>query len=84
MVFLALDAKSAAEAIAIARQTGAAVWIGSDVMTHDEHYRIAAEGVNLTRFEYPLGGVDRSVVEEALATVLEHHPGETVWLQRAS
>jgi hypothetical protein len=84
VVFLALDAKSAAEAIAIARQTGAAVWIGSDAMTHDEHYEIAAQGVNLTRFEYPLAGVDSSVVDEALTTVLEHHPGETVWVQRAS
>jgi hypothetical protein len=84
VVFLALDAKSAAEAIDIARQNDAAVWVGSDAKPHEEHYRIAAEGVNLTRFSYPLAGADRSVLEEALATILEHHPGETVWVQRAS
>lgn len=84
MVFLALEPKSAAEAIALARRTGAAVWIGSDAMSHDDHYRIASEGVNLTRFEYPLSDADATVVEDAIATVLQHHPNETVWVQRAS
>ncbi len=84
MVFLALDPSAAVEAIALARLNGAAVWVGSDAMSHDEHYRIAAEGVNLTRFEYPLSGVDPAVVDDALAAVQEHHPGETVWVQRAS
>ena len=84
MVFLALDPSAAVEAIALARLNGAAVWVGSDAMSHDEHYRIAAEDVNLTRFEYPLSGVDPAVVDDALAAVREHHPGETVWVQRAS
>jgi hypothetical protein len=84
VVFLALDPAAAVEAIALARLSGAAVWLGSDAMTHEEHYRIAAEGVNLTRFEYPLSGADAAAVEGALATVVEHHPGETVWVQRAS
>jgi hypothetical protein len=84
MVFLALDSKAALEAIALARLSGAAVWVGSDAMSHDEHYRIASEGVNLTRFEYSLSGVDTATVEDALATVREHNPGETVWLQQAS
>ena len=67
MVFLALDPSAAVEAIALARLRGAAVWVGSDAMSHDERYRIAAEGVNLTRFEHPLSGVDTAVVGEALA-----------------
>jgi hypothetical protein len=84
VVFLALDPSAAIEAIALTRLSGAAVWVGSDAMSHDEHYRIAAEGINLTRFEYPLSGVDTAVVNDALATVREHHAGETVWVQRAS
>ena len=84
MVFLALEPNAAAEAIAIARHTGAAVWVGSDAMTHEQHYAIAADGVNLTRFAYPLSWVEGEVVAEALETVREHHPGETVWVQHAS
>lgn len=84
MVFLALDPNAAVEAIAVARLSGAAVWVGSDAMSHDEHYRIAAEGINLTRFEYPLFGVDTGAVDEALQAVRDHHPGETVWVQRVA
>ena len=84
MVFLAIDPVAALEAISLARLSGAAVWIGSDAMPHDEHYRVASEGVNLTRFEYPLSGADAATVQSALDSVMEHHPGETVWVQRAS
>jgi hypothetical protein len=84
VVFLALGSNAAAEAVGAARLCGAAVWVGSDAMSHDDHYRIASEGVNLTRFEYPLSGVDASVVEEAVEMVAQHHPGETIWVQRAS
>jgi hypothetical protein len=84
VVFLALNPTAALEAISLARLSGAAVWVGSDAMSHDEHYRIASEGVNLTRFEYPLSAADAATVEDALDSVLEHHPGETVWVQRAS
>lgn len=83
MVFLALEPAAAVEAIALARQTGAAVWVGSDAMTHEEHYRIAAEGVNLTRFIYPLVGADAAVVQDSLAAVRQHHPGQTIWVQHA-
>jgi hypothetical protein len=86
VVFLALEPTAAIEAIAIALQTGAAVWIGSDAMTHEQylHYTFAEGGVNLTRFEYPLSGAEDAVVEQAIETVLKYHPRETVWVQRAS
>lgn len=81
MVFLALEPEAAMEALALARLNGAAVWVGADAMPQDEHYRISREGINLTRFAYPLSGTDRAEVDDALATVREHHPGETIWVQ---
>jgi len=81
MVYLALDRSSALEAIASAKSGGYSVWVGSDAISEQEHRRFGSEGVNLTRFIYPLNGVDASVVDEALATVEEHHPGETIWVQ---
>lgn len=81
MVYLALDPTAALEVIKLAKQSGAAVWIGSDAMSHEEHYRIAAEGVNLTRFAYALSDADSHVIEGALETVAEHHPGESIWVQ---
>ncbi len=81
MVYLALSQAAAIEAISVAEKTGAAIWVGADLMSHEEHYKIAAQGVNLTRFEYALADAPADVVSEALATIVEHHPGETVWIQ---
>ena len=84
MVYLALEASAALEAIKAARGSGAAVWVGSNAVSQEEHRRIVAEGVKLTRFEYPLSGVSAEVVSDALSTVAEHHPNEVVWVQYVS
>ena len=38
----------------------------------------------MTRFSYPLAGAEPEVVAEALATIREHHPGETIWVQHVA
>ena len=81
MVYLALEPAAALEAIQLAKQTGAAVWVGSDAITHEEHWRLGAEGLNLTRFAYALSGVSPETVAGAVSTVIEHHPNETLWVQ---
>jgi hypothetical protein len=84
MVYLALDRASALKAIALAASGGHAVWVGSDAISEEEHVRFGSEGVNLTRFAYALASANASVVEEALATVEEHHPGEIIWVQHVA
>ena len=84
MVYLALEPNAAREVIALAKKTGAAVWVGADAMTHEEHYHIASTGVDLTRFEYPLSGADSATVQGALETVRLHHPGASIWVQYVS
>jgi hypothetical protein len=81
MVYLALEPSSALEAIGLARQTGAAVWVGEDAITHDEHWRLGAEGLNITRFAYPLHDASACVVADSIATIAQHHPRETIWVQ---
>jgi hypothetical protein len=81
MVYLALEPTAAAEAIEAAKKNGAAVWVGSDAISHEEHYNLVAEGVKVTRFEYPLSKAENSVVTDALSTVAEHHPNEVIWVQ---
>jgi len=41
-------------------------------------------GVEITRFVFPLGGAVDLVIEDAVATVAQHHPNEVIWVQRAS
>jgi hypothetical protein len=81
MVFLSLDRSAALEAIALAKIHGHAVWVGSDAISESEHQAFGEQGVKLTRFIYPLRGAASAQVQDALATVVEHHPGEAVWVQ---
>ncbi len=81
MVYLALEPMASVEAIDIARKTGCAVWVGSDAITEEEHKRLTRDGVNFTRFAYPLAHASGDDIADALATVREHHPHEIIWIQ---
>jgi hypothetical protein len=84
MVYLALNRNSALAAIGAARVGGDAVWVGSDSLSAEEHHRFGSEGVNVTMFNHALSGVDAAVLEDALASIAEHHPGEVIWVQHAA
>jgi len=51
MVCFALDPKAAAEAIRLATSTGWSVWLGSDAITQEEHYKLCSTGLRITRYE---------------------------------
>lgn len=57
-----------------------AVWCGSDAITETEFKALERPG--LTRFIYALG--DRQLVDDALSTIEEHHPGQVVWVEGAA
>ncbi len=81
MVFLALTRESALEAIALAKVGGHHVWVGADAVSHDEHSAHVKNGVKITRFSESLGDSD-AAIDEAVASIREHHPSEIVWVQR--
>lgn len=81
MVYFALEPAAAHEAIALARQGGCSVWVGSDALTLDEFQGLVAEGVKLTRFSHPLSGASPEAVDSAVSIIEEHHPNEVVWIQ---
>ena len=79
MVFLAISAKGFAEAVRAASKTGEAVWCGADAVSEEEIER--APKVNVSRFVYGLQGENSSLIGDAVGTIAEHHPGETVWVE---
>ena len=81
MVFLALSRESALEAIGLAKAGGHSVWLGADALTQDEHQAQVASGVKVTRFSYPLAA-GSDAIDEAVATIREHHTSEVIWVQR--
>lgn len=81
MVYLILEARALNEVIKL---PGVTIWAGSNVLTELNHKELVAEGINVTRFNHPISGVNRSELEEALETIKEHHPTESIWVQYAS
>jgi len=84
MVLLPLEPAAAAEALALAKQLGCAIWLGSDAITETEFSQRGIEGIKITRFIYPLSGASAGVLQDALNTVVLHHPGEVVWVQHVA
>jgi hypothetical protein len=80
-VYLALEPAAALQAVQLAKKEGAAVWIGSDALSDEEIKTFRRDGVNLTRFAYPLSHATIEDITSALGTIEEHHPNETVWVQ---
>jgi hypothetical protein len=81
MVFLVLKPESVSDTVRLAKQRGDSVWVGSDAIRSDEHQDLVRDGVKVTRFSYPLTTATVDVVADALATIEQHHPSETIWVQ---
>jgi hypothetical protein len=79
-VFLAISPTGLKEAIQLASSTGSAIWCGSDAVSESEFHSLV--GRSITRFIYPLQDEPADVINGAVSTIEEHHPGATVWLQQ--
>ena len=76
MVFVAVTPAGLAEALRKAASDDA-VWCGSDAISEAEYAQISRP--HLTRFNYSLA--DLELDDGAIATVEEHHPGQTIWVE---
>lgn len=79
MVFLAITSAGLADALRAAR-TDDAVWCGSEAITEADYATLKQP--NLSRFIYELG--DRRLIDDAVDTIEEHHPGQTIWVEAVS
>jgi hypothetical protein len=76
MVFLAITPTGLANALRAANADDA-IWCGSDAITEADYAR--SKHPNLSRFIYELG--DRQLIADAVGTIEEHHPGQTIWIE---
>ncbi len=76
MVFVAITPAGLADALRQAAD-GDAIWCGSDTISEHE-YRLLRRPA-LSRFNYSLVGPQTT--QRAVATIEEHHPGETIWME---
>ena len=82
MVFLAITSTGLHQAISLSKAIPLAIWCGADAI-HEEDYE-NLHGLNISRFTYALANESPDVLEDALATIAEHHPNVTIWVERAS
>ena len=55
-----------------------AIWVGADVLSAAEAEEVRRAGIDLTVFSHPL---DRECLDADIVTVVEHHPGQVLWVE---
>ena len=76
MVFVAITPAGLADVLRTAGPD-VAIWCGSDTISEADFAALARP--NLSRFVYELG--DRLLIGDAIGTIEEHHPGQTIWVE---
>lgn len=79
MIYLAITSEGLAQALHVA-EGGDAVWCGADAIS--ESAWAALPTPKCTRFVHELR--DRVLLDDALSTIKEHHPGQTIWIEATS
>lgn len=75
MILLAITPQGLREALEVASGHHR-IWCGSDAVSElDEACK------RVSRFNYPLKGVGKDVLEDALETIKEHHPDQIIWVE---
>lgn len=79
MIFLAITSAGLAQALRAATENDA-VWCGSDAISEADY--AARQWPSLSRFTDSLE--DRVLIDDAVSTMEEHHPGQTIWVEATS
>lgn len=78
MVFLAITSSGLESALQLAARTGDCVWCGADAIPEGDG-ALPFRGVS--RFNYSLQAEGQLLIQDALETIQEHHPGEVIWVE---
>jgi hypothetical protein len=81
MVHFILTRKGYEQLVARLGRTPSPVWFGYGVIDDTERDALAKAGVDVSTFTTPFSRSDGSEFEDALHTIEEHHPGDTVWVE---
>ena len=79
MVLLAITRKGLTEALLAVAKTGEPVWCGAEAISEAEFDSTVPK--NVTRFIYGLTGEDAVLLQDAIGTIAEHHPGQSIWVE---
>ncbi|MFC5740810.1 hypothetical protein [Dyella tabacisoli] len=81
MVIFALTKHGLSEMFDLARGSKTAIWVNRGLLDELEMKELRTEGFDLTDFVHWIDPVDESAVEEATATIREHHPDQVLYIE---
>jgi len=64
------------------KETPSTIWLGEGVLTPSEIDALQRSGVNVTPFDHAIDPTDSVAIDGAVHTIAQHHPGETIWVER--
>jgi hypothetical protein len=82
MIFLILTRLGYDQLMERSKAVPLAIWVNSGVLSEGELLRLRDSGVEVTDFVRSIDAGNPSAVEGAVATVQEHHVGQTIWVER--
>lgn len=82
MVLLAITPSGLEDALRLAEGGEAAIWCGADAISDEDYAKLKHK--NVSRFVYELAGEGQDVLAGAIETIEEHHPNQTVWVEKCT
>lgn len=82
MVLLAITPTGLKDALRLVDGGEAAIWCGADAISEEDHAKL--KHAKVSRFVHGLAGEDQGVLAGAIETIEEHHPNETVWIEKCN
>lgn len=81
MVFLILTRQGFDEIRACLGHVPSSLWVADKVLAPEEIEEIRAAGCNVTTFLHSIDAGAEDEMEEALATIADHHLGARIWVE---
>jgi hypothetical protein len=81
MTYLALTQQGLRDILDASEAAKTSVWCSVDALSEDEFAKL--ECGNITRSTNSFVNTDTATIQDALAPIEEHHPGERVWIESA-
>ncbi len=83
MVYFALTRQGYDELIAQQGTTPSPLWVNEGVLSTAELLKLREAGVDVSHFTRFIDPHNATEIQEAIFTVQEHHPDQSVWVEYA-
>ena len=81
MVYFALTRQGYDDLISQLGQAPSPLWVNQGILSGPEMKQLRGAGVGLSNFTIHVDQQDAADVAQAVETIAEHHPGQTVWVE---